>query len=104
MANRTSERQAATVALGQAPAHHVHAALAGSVIVADHRERVGWRHVPTGREVRGGPIRRDREDELDPADIGGEAGTATYGASIAGPGCRRQAAGPIGDVSPVRVR
>jgi len=31
-------------------------------------------------------MRWDREDELDLADIGGEAGAATHGASIAPPG------------------
>jgi hypothetical protein len=31
---------------------------------------------------------RDRKDELDLADIGGETGTTTHGASIAGPGRR----------------
>jgi hypothetical protein len=33
-------------------------------------------------------MRWDREDELDLADIGGEAGAATHGASIAPPGRR----------------
>jgi len=33
-------------------------------------------------------MRRDREDELDLADIRGETSTATYGASIAGRGRR----------------
>ena len=68
------------------PPHHVEAALASSRITADHRERVGRRHVPNRRDVRCWPIRRDREDELDLADIGGETGTATHGASIASAG------------------
>src|SRR6516162_11019289 len=68
------------------PPHHVEAALPSSRIIADHRERVGRHHVPTRRDVRCCPIRRDREDELDLADIGGETGTATHGASIASAG------------------
>jgi hypothetical protein len=39
------------------PAHYVQAALAGPGIKADHRKRVGWRHVPTRRDVRGGAMR-----------------------------------------------
>ena len=68
------------------PPHHVEAALPSSRIIADHRERVGRRHVPTRRDVRCWPIRRDREDELDLADIGGETGRATHGESIASAG------------------
>ena len=63
--------------------HQAAAPLEG--ILADHRQRVGWRHVPTQRDVRRWPMRRDREDQFDLADIGGEAGAATHGASIAGP-------------------
>jgi hypothetical protein len=70
------------------PAHDIQATLAGSGIIADHRERVGRRHIPTGRDVWGRPIRRDREDEPDLADIGGETGAAIHSASIAGPGHR----------------
>ena len=45
--------------------------------------------------VRGRPLGRDREDQLDIADIGGEADVPIHGASIAGPGClpRQSAAG-----------
>ena len=53
-------------------------ALGSSRIIADHRERVGRRHVPNRRDVRCWPIRPDREDELDLADVGGETGTATH--------------------------
>jgi hypothetical protein len=74
------------------PAHDIQAALASSRVIADHWEGVGRRNVSTGRDVRRWPIGRDREDELDLADIGGETGTATHGASIAGAGRRRQAA------------
>jgi hypothetical protein len=77
------------------PAHDIQAALASSRIVADHGERVGRRDVPAGRDVRGRPIRRDREDELDLADIGGETGTTTHGPSIAGPGRRPKRIGRI---------
>ena len=35
-------------------------------------------------------MKRDREDELDLADIGGQAGAATHDASIAGPECGGQ--------------
>ena len=51
------------------PAHHVQAALAGLGIKADYREGIGWRDVPARRDIRGGPMRWDREDELDFADI-----------------------------------
>ena len=78
----------------ETPAHHVQAALASPPVIADHREQVGGRHVPTGWEVRGGPMRRDREDELDLADIGGETGAATHGAKDNGTGAQAQAAGP----------
>src|SRR6516165_7565153 len=70
------------------PAHHVQAAVTSPRVKADDREGVGWRYVPAGRDVRGRPIRRDRKDELDFANIRGETGTATHGASIAGPGRR----------------
>jgi hypothetical protein len=53
---------------------------------AHHREGVRWRYVPTGRDVRGWSMLGDREDELDLADIGGETGAATHGASMAGKG------------------
>src|ERR1700730_11927593 len=65
----------------ETPAHHVQAALPGPGIKADHRKRVRRRHVPTGRDVRGGPMWRGLEDELDLADIGGEAGAATHEAA-----------------------
>src|SRR6516165_11612902 len=68
------------------PEHDIEAALPSSPIIADHWERVGRRHVPTRRDVRCWPIRRDREDELDLADIGGETGRATHGESIASAG------------------
>ena len=69
----------------QAPPQHVEAAFSGLGVVPDDRERIGGRHVPTGRKVRGRPVRRDRENEFDLADIGAEAGAATHGASIRGP-------------------
>src|SRR6266446_2336752 len=69
----------------EAPTHYVQAAFAGLGIVVDDRERVGWRHVPAGRDVRGGPLRCDREDELDFADIGGETDAATHSSSITSP-------------------
>ena len=49
--------------------------------------------IASTRDVRGAPMRRDREDEFDLADIGGEAGAATHGASIVVPERRGQAAG-----------
>jgi hypothetical protein len=44
--------------------------------------RSGW------ARCSGSADRRDREDELDLADIGGETGTATHSASVTGPGRR----------------
>src|SRR4051794_28941404 len=70
----------------QAPAQHIQAALAGPAIIADHRKWVRRRYIPTRRDVRGRPMRRDRKDESDLADIGGQACAATHGESIAGPG------------------
>jgi hypothetical protein len=52
-------------------------------IEANNRQLVSGRSVPTGREVRRGPMRRNGKDKLDLADIGGEADAATHGASIA---------------------
>jgi hypothetical protein len=78
---------------GATAAPHVQTALAGLGIVANYREGIGGRDVPTRRDVRGAAMRRDREHQLDLADIGGETGAATHGASIAGRGCGRQAAG-----------
>src|SRR5207249_4573990 len=69
----------------ESPAHYVQAALAGLGVVADHRQRIGRRDVPTRRDVGGWPARRDREHQLDLADIGGETGAATHGVSIAVP-------------------
>src|SRR4029077_15202274 len=69
----------------QSPAHHVQAALAGPGIMANHRKRIRRSHVPTRRDVRGGPMRRYREHQLDLAGIGREAGAATHDASIAPP-------------------
>src|SRR5438552_3339969 len=50
-------------------------------------------NVPTRRDVRGRPMRRDREHQLDLADIGRETGTATHGGSIAASERGGQAAG-----------
>ena len=47
-------------------------------VVTHDRQRIGRRHVPARREIRRRPLGRDREDELDLADIGGEAGAATH--------------------------
>ena len=68
---------------GIKPHRKVQAALAGPRIVADHREEVSRREVPTRREIWCGPVGRDREDELDLAHVGGEADTATHGTTIA---------------------
>ena len=46
----------------QTPAQQVQAALAGLPIVADDGELVSRRRIPSRREVRGRPMRRDRED------------------------------------------
>jgi hypothetical protein len=54
----------------EAPAHYIQAALAGLRVVADGRERVGRRYVPTGRDIGAGPMRWDREEEFDLADVG----------------------------------
>jgi len=62
------------------PARRVQATLARSLIEANDRQLVGGCSVPTRREVRGRSVRRDREGQLDLADIGGESDTATHGA------------------------
>jgi hypothetical protein len=59
-------------------------------------------NVPTGRNDRRRPMRRDRKDQLGLADIGGEAGAATYGASKAGRECGRQPARGIGESNQCR--
>ena len=41
------------------PMQQVQAALAGLGVVTDHRQSIGWRHIPTRRDVRGGLIRRN---------------------------------------------
>ena len=51
-------------------------------VVADDWQRIGWRDVPARGDIRGRPMRRDREDERDLSDIGGEADAATHAASI----------------------
>jgi hypothetical protein len=48
-----------------------HSRTPGVGIIADHAG-IGRRDVPTRRNVRGRPVRRYREEELDLADIGGE--------------------------------
>ena len=63
----------------------IQAARAGLGIVADHRERSAGAMFQLAAMFRVGPMRWDREDQLDLAEIGGETGTATHGASIAGP-------------------
>jgi hypothetical protein len=69
------------------PAHHVEGPVAGPGIVADHGERVGRRYVPDWRRcVRGRRCGGIDETNLDLADIRGETGTATHGASISGQG------------------
>ena len=70
----------------EAPPHDVQAALAGFGVVADDRAGIGRGNVPTRRDVGGGPMRRDREDEFDFTDIGGKTNAATHGANIASPG------------------
>ena len=55
----------------------------GSVAQSRYLNSVSARGVPTWREVGRGPMRRDREDELDLADIGGEADTTTHVLNIA---------------------
>ena len=61
----------------QAPPQHVEAAFSGLGVVPDDRERIGGRNVPARRKVRGLPMWRDGEDELDLAYVGGEADTST---------------------------
>src|SRR5271170_160676 len=53
----------------QPPAHHVEAALMVLRVVADDGQGIGWRHVPARRKIWGRALGRDREDELDLADI-----------------------------------
>jgi hypothetical protein len=60
------------------PAHDFEAALPGLGIVADHGEILARRGIPIGWNVGGRPLRPDREDEFDLADIGGETGAATH--------------------------
>jgi len=66
----------------QAPPQYVEATFSGLGIVSDDRQRIGWRDIPTRREIRARPTRRDREDKLDLAYIGREADTATHRANI----------------------
>jgi len=49
----------------QAPAHGVETALARLRVEAHHRGLIGRREIPGGQEVRRGPMRRDRECDLD---------------------------------------
>jgi hypothetical protein len=65
-----------------AAAHHVQAALAGPGVIAGDRERVDRRDILTGRDVQGGLMGWDREDQLDLADIGREAAAATHGDTL----------------------
>src|SRR5205823_8125584 len=60
----------------QGPTHNIEAALPGPGIVTHDRQVLARRGVPIGRDVGGRPLRRDREDELDFADIGGETGAS----------------------------
>jgi hypothetical protein len=64
----------------------IQAARAGLDIVADHRERSAGAMFQLAAMLRVGPMGWDREDQLDLAEIGGETGTATHGASTASPG------------------
>ncbi len=52
---------------------------------------VGWRDVPTRREIRGWPMRGDREDELDFADVGrwhpSGSGSTRSGTTAMASGC-----------------
>jgi hypothetical protein len=66
----------------QAPAQRVEAALRGLGVVADDGQGVGRRHVPARRKIWGRPLGRDRENELDLADVGGQAGAATHGSTM----------------------
>ena len=75
----------------EAPAQHVEAAFSGLGVVPDDRERIGGRHVPTGRKVGGRPMRRDREDELDLANVGREANPAAHRAEDRIARCQAQA-------------
>src|SRR5690349_24835595 len=47
-------------------------------VVPHDRERIGGRHVPACGEIRGRPLRRNPERDLDLADVGGKAGAATH--------------------------
>src|SRR5690349_4205717 len=60
----------------------VQAALSGFGFIAHHRKRVGRRHIPARRKVWGRPLRRDREHQLDFADIGGKANASTHDPNI----------------------
>ena len=55
----------------------------GLGVVAHDGRRVGRCHVPARRKVRRRALGRDREDELDLADVGGKADAATHGAILA---------------------
>jgi hypothetical protein len=66
------------------PAKQIEAPLLGPGIVPDHRQRIGRSGVPSGREIRRRPMLRDREDELNLADIGGEPDAATHGSGYGG--------------------
>ena len=67
----------------KAPAQKIQTAFASLAIVPDHGQQISRRGIPTRREIGRGPMRRDREDELDLAYIGGEADAATHDAKVA---------------------
>jgi hypothetical protein len=69
----------------QTPPQKIQAALASLAIVPDDGEEIGRRGVSSRREVWGGPMQRDREDQLDFANVAGEADAATHTGKIVYP-------------------
>ena len=57
----------------------------GLPVIAHDGQRVGRPYVPARREIGCRLVRRDPEDEVDLAHIGGEGGAATHCASMVGP-------------------
>jgi hypothetical protein len=57
----------------------------GLRVVAHDRQRIGRRHVPAGRKIWCRPLGRNSEDQLDLADVGGQAGAATHSRNITRP-------------------
>ena|SRR5580692_9891137 len=61
-------------------------------VVAHDRYRIGRRDVPAGGKIRGRPLGRNAERDLDLADVGREADASTHSRTIARPAAWAQLA------------